>query len=371
MKRHIAALTTALFLTSALPVLAADTTRPVIGVPSPDTATVGVAVSITASASDSESGIASCNLYIDSEDVGAMNVSGGIASKSYVFMQAGVRTMFVFCRDAANNFNSGPNGSITIQPASGDSAPPSVGTVSPVSATAGSPANLSVTVSDSQSGVASCSLFVDGWDRGSMAVASGTATISYTFESAGSPLVYAHCFDGSGNGASGQSVIMNVAPPATPSPSSRLIKLVCPDGASISHPCRSVYYHGADGKRHAFPNAKVYFSWYADFSTVQEVSANEMAGLQLGKQVTYRPGTTLVKFTTVAKVYAVSQRGLLRWITSETVASQLYGNDWNTRVHDISDAFYTDYSFGPDVVTADQYSPSAETAGTPTIDANF
>ncbi|HTM69246.1 MAG TPA: hypothetical protein VL426_08235, partial [Candidatus Binatia bacterium] len=44
-----------------------------------------------------------------------------------------------------------------------------------------------------------------------------------------------------------------------------LIKIACPAGSSASHPCRAVYYFGADAKRHAFPNDRAYFTWYADF----------------------------------------------------------------------------------------------------------
>lgn len=355
----------------ALPALAADTTRPVIGAPSPDTATVGVVVNVTAGASDSESGIASCNLYMDNEDVGAMGVSSGIASKSFVFTEAGVHTMFVFCRDAANNFNSGQNGSILVSAAAGDSAPPSIGSITPTTATAGFPASLSLSVTDSQSGVSSCLLYVDSWQRGTMAISSGTAGISYNFQEPGNYLVYGQCFDGAGNSAAGQAVVVTVTPPTPPNPSSRLVKLACPAGVDISHPCKAVYYQAADGKRHAFPNDKVFFSWYADFSDVQVISSNEMASLQLGKQVTYRPGYKMVKFTTVNKVYAVAKHGMLRWITSEAAATQLYGNDWNTKVDDISDAFFTNYSFGPDIVTADNYSPSVEMAGAATIDASL
>ncbi len=130
----------------------------------------------------------------------------------------------------------------------------------------------------------------------------------------------------------------------------------------------AVYYVGSDGKRHAFPTAKIYGSWYADFSSVQIVTIAQMAALPLGANVRYKPGVRLVKFTTVPTVYAVSAGGSLRAIGSEAVAAALYGAQWNTMVDDLSDVLFGNYSFGADVVSATDYDPVAERAGTTTID---
>src|SRR5688572_3767681 len=78
-------------------------------------------------------------------------------------------------------------------------------------------------------------------------------------------------------------------------PQGSLIKVACSNGAGANHHCRAVYFYGHDGKRHAFPNEKVYFTWYSDFSGVRTISATEMASLQLGSNVVYRPGTKPVK----------------------------------------------------------------------------
>lgn len=158
------------------------------------------------------------------------------------------------------------------------------------------------------------------------------------------------------------SVILLAAPSAVvaaPSPGS-LVKLACPANAGVNDPCKAVYYYGSDGKRHAFPNDKVYFSWYADFSGVQTVSSSFLASLPLGTNVTYRPGAKLVKFTTDDKTYAVGLGGTLRWITTEQAASSLYGSAWNTKVDDISDAFFANYRFGADVASAADFSTAEE-----------
>jgi len=107
---------------------------------------------------------------------------------------------------------------------------------------------------------------------------------------------------------------------------------------------------GADGKRHAFPNLQVFNSWYADFSSVKIADPNEMSALALGKNVVVRPGTFLVKLTTDPKVYAVEPEGILRWVSSEEIATGLYGTDWQKRVTDIPDTFFGNYTVGEPII---------------------
>src|SRR3989338_1136969 len=161
------------------------------------------------------------------------------------------------------------------------------------------------------------------------------------------------------------SVVSAPPPPAEPAPlpagtavQGSLIKLACSANATVNDPCKAVYYFATDGKRHAFTNDKVYFTWYTDFSTVKEVSADFMASLALGKNVTYRPGVKMVKFQTVATVYVVAKGGVLRPIASEAVAQALYGSDWNKKIDDISDVFYNNYTFGAMISSQADYSPT-------------
>lgn len=154
---------------------------------------------------------------------------------------------------------------------------------------------------------------------------------------------------------------------AAPAPGS-LVKLPCPNSARADDPCKAVYYDGGDGHRHAFPDEHVYFSWYADFSKVQTVSAAFMASLPLGQNVTPRPGVRMIKLTTDPKTYAVGLGGMLHWVSSESVAVSLYGADWNTKIDDVSDAFFVDFRTGDPIMSAATFSPSAEQAAAPTID---
>ncbi|MBI5071358.1 Ig-like domain-containing protein [Candidatus Falkowbacteria bacterium] len=113
----------------------------------------------------------------------------------------------------------------------------------------------------------------------------------------------------------------------------------------------TVYYFGSDNKRHIFPNEKTYKSWYPDWSNVKSVTAEELRAIPLGKNVTVRPGTVLVKIDTNPKVYAVEPNGLLRWIPTETRIKTLYGGNWATKIIDVPLAFWGDYFFGSDIST--------------------
>ncbi|MBM3204796.1 hypothetical protein FJZ48_02330 [Candidatus Uhrbacteria bacterium] len=145
-----------------------------------------------------------------------------------------------------------------------------------------------------------------------------------------------------------------------------LIKLP-DDGNSNTQEDSAVYYYGKDCKRHAFPNVQTYMSWYWDFSKVQTVSAVTLSLMPLGKNVTYRPGVYMVKFPSVPKVYAVGRGGVLRWVTSESLATTMYGSSWRYLVYDIPESFYTNYVFGADIVAPGNFIPNTERDSTPTI----
>jgi hypothetical protein len=275
-------------------------------------------------------------------------------------------------------------------------AAPVVGLVSYSSSIeAGKATTLSASVSSAVP-IQSCNLYVDNVDKGSMTVSGNSASKSYTFPYSQVYTVFVFCRDTSGGLGKGQSVGIWVkvgpAPPESepfegsgsesegeeealpeeqteeqPPETGSLIKLECPEDSEADHPCRAVYYYGSDGKRHAFPNANVYFTWYENFDSVVTVSSETMGSFMLGANVTYRPGVKMVKFATVNRVYAVSKGGVLHWIATEDVASALYGEDWNTKIDDIPDAFYSNYTFGAGIASADSYAVQAEIDAAPTV----
>jgi len=275
---------------SASPVFAAG---PQIGGVMPTTVTAGEAATLSASVSTGVA-IDYCHLYVDLEDVGAMNVANGVASAQYTFLSGGSRVAFVFCKDA-NGLAAGPNTAIWVNGAIQNQPPMGGGSNNPPS--------------------------------------TPSAPTTPSGPSAGS-----------------------------------LIKLECAANAGADDVCKAVYYVAKDGKRHAFPNSKVFFSWYQNFDSVQTVSVSVMGSFMLGKNVTYRPGSRMVKFTTDPKVYVVSKGGQLQWVTTEAVAIGLYGTDWNTKIDDIPDTFYSNYSFGSDISDVTAFNVTAQMNGALTID---
>ncbi|MFH1890249.1 MAG: hypothetical protein ABIJ91_01640 [Candidatus Kuenenbacteria bacterium] len=129
----------------------------------------------------------------------------------------------------------------------------------------------------------------------------------------------------------------------------------------------AVYYLGEDSQRYVFPNAKVYYSWYDDFSNVTTISAEDMAKLPLGGLVTYRPGTRMVTFVTTVDVYTVTKGNTLRKLKDEVMAKDLYGENWNQHIDDVNDAFYSSYTIGDDLSTSSEYNKDTQKAYTETI----
>ena len=142
-------------------------------------------------------------------------------------------------------------------------------------------------------------------------------------------------------------------------------KLVKMDGLS------TIYYVASNGKRYVFPSVNIYNSWFTDFNSIETLSSDELSSLPLGGNVLYRPGALLVKITTDPKVYAVSKNGQLRWITSETIAKALYGDNWNALIDDVADSFFTNYQVGTAINNSTDFDPEDELENNDSIDTNF
>lgn len=132
----------------------------------------------------------------------------------------------------------------------------------------------------------------------------------------------------------------------------------------------AVYYYGSDGNRYCFPNENTYKTWYADFSSVKTISDAELAAIPLKGNVTYKPGIKMVKIQTDPKVYVVDKEATLRGIVSEGVAVALYGSNWNTKIDDISVAFFINYKVGSDVNSDSEFDKSVAEAGASSIDVD-
>ncbi|MFA4845239.1 MAG: YCF48-related protein [Patescibacteria group bacterium] len=317
-------------------------------------------------------------------DDGSWTDSGALPNTLLVVTDNGTHTFSVRAVDEADNEGSEASIEFAI-----DTAGPTVSTLSPTTATVNASTTFSVTATDVV-GVEGCTLYVNGSAVGSMTASGSTYSRSHTFSSTGTQSGnYALCTDEAGNSTSGTSVTVTVSTAASTESTEEttseettmtdgqaqegdLIKMACEAGALVNDPCTAVYYYAAqDGKRHAFTNEKVYFTWYDDFDDVKTVSRSFMASLSLGRNVTYHPGTKMVKFQTVNTVYAVSAGSVLRAIASEDLAEDLYGEDWNKQIDDISDAFYSNYDFGTDIDEVSDYDPVQEEDSVDTIDEDL
>jgi plastocyanin len=125
----------------------------------------------------------------------------------------------------------------------------------------------------------------------------------------------------------------------------------------------SVYYLGEDGLRYIFPNDKTYFTWHEDFTDIKWISDTSLSQIQIGGNVTYKPGVKMVKITTDPTVYAVGTNGTLHAIDSEEIAAELYGEDWNQQIDDIPDYLFGNYQIGSSIDVASQFDSDAEKTG--------
>lgn len=120
----------------------------------------------------------------------------------------------------------------------------------------------------------------------------------------------------------------------------------CSAGSLIKGSLPAIYYCGADGKRYVFVNDRAFFSWFDGFEGVEILSDVDLAKIPLGGNVTYRPGKKMIKIQSDPRVYVIARGGILRWVQTESKARELYGDDWNKQIDDISDAFFTNYTIG-------------------------
>lgn len=142
-------------------------------------------------------------------------------------------------------------------------------------------------------------------------------------------------------------------------------------GSLIKGSSSSVYYFAVDGKRYVFPTEQTFFTWYDNFDGVITIPDEELASIPLGANVTYRPGTRMVKIDSDPKVYAVAKGGLLRWVETESLAESLYGPNWATHIDDIPVGFFTSYTLGPSIAAITDFNPTEATNASPSIQSDL
>ncbi len=114
----------------------------------------------------------------------------------------------------------------------------------------------------------------------------------------------------------------------------------------------AVYYMGADGFRYVFVNEKTFFTWYDNFDDVVFITDEELGQIQICGNVTYKPGSKMIKINTDPKVYYVDEGGSLYWVSSESLATEMYGSNWNQQIDDVPDGFFSNYTITGDEAVA-------------------
>lgn len=125
-----------------------------------------------------------------------------------------------------------------------------------------------------------------------------------------------------------------------------------PDGTYMRGESWSTVYYVHDGMRHPFLDSQTFFTYADDFDDVVEVEDDELANYTIGSPMLPKAGTVLVKVQSVNSVYVLEAGNTLRWLTSEDLAEELYGNDWADYVIDVPVTAWGHFNHGDDVEDA-------------------
>jgi hypothetical protein len=310
---------------------------------------------------------ATCLLYVNGSSVGTMSEpSNNSFSKSYTFSNNGSYTVYALCQDEQGNWDRGDSKTVTVSEDDEDETF-TVPYVTPTSVREDEEETFRVTPYGTLD-AETCKLYVNGSSVGTMDESGGTFRIDHTFSNDGSYTVYAYCEDENGDWTKGSSHTVTVNEEDNNVKEGSLIKTACGATTTVNDPCKAVYYYGEDGKRHVFPNEATYFTWYNDFDDVVEVSSSFMSSLTIGKNVTFRPGSVLVKFDSSSSIYAVEKDHTLRRYTKTSLIESDYGDDYEDVLVTISDSLYSNYSIGSVIDSTNDFDRSDEYYSVDSID---
>jgi len=338
---------------------------------SPSSATEDESVRFTVQPS-SDYNVTDCWLYVDGSNVETMEEdSTNYFTADYTFRNDGSYSVYARCTDSSGKYVNGTSRTVTVNDQDDDNSSLSVPSVSPSSATEDRSTEFSVRPSSSYN-VTSCWLYVDGDKVETMnEESSNYFTADYTFRDNGSYSVYARCYDSSGTYVNGSKRTVTVYSSGSSSGNADegdLIKIACGSNPSTNDTCKAVYYYGEDGKRHAFPNESVFYTWYNNFDDVVEISSSDMSDITIGKNVTYRPGSVLVQFSGSSSIYAVEKKHTLRKYTSTSLLRTDYGSNYDDVIVTVPDTLYGNYSIGSEIDSSSDFDRTTQYYSVDNID---
>ncbi|MEK7105165.1 MAG: hypothetical protein AAB865_00560, partial [Patescibacteria group bacterium] len=148
------------------------------------------------------------------------------------------------------------------------------------------------------------------------------------------------------------TILWSVGASALVAPLSASAETSLENGDLIKGSLSTVYYFYND-ERWTFPNEKTFMTHYEDFDGVMDISDTQLASYPLAGNIVVRPGTWMIKVDTDPKTYVVTRGGGIRWVETEEVATDLYGENWNQWIIDVPDVFFTDYDEETSMMTAE------------------
>lgn len=125
--------------------------------------------------------------------------------------------------------------------------------------------------------------------------------------------------------------------------------LAAAPGDFVSAPMFGPYMVGNGSTRLVLPDQVTVETWGSPAAST--VDAPQLSQWTLAGTLPIREGSKLVKFGTDPEVYAVGPHGALHWLSSETLAAQLYGADWNKNVVNLFPSFFQNYTVAAPVVS--------------------
>jgi hypothetical protein len=114
----------------------------------------------------------------------------------------------------------------------------------------------------------------------------------------------------------------------------------------------TVYFVTDELTRRPFMDSQTFFTYADSFDEIVTVTDATLTTLKLGSVMLPNPGVVLVKIQSDPKTYAVDESNNLRWITTEAVATSLYGSHWADYIIDIEPTFFTKFGTGTSITGA-------------------
>lgn len=133
------------------------------------------------------------------------------------------------------------------------------------------------------------------------------------------------------------------ATPVVADPADSLIK-----GTSWS----TIYSVDENGNRRPFLDEQTFFTYADSFDGVVTVADADLANYPIGEPMLPKAGVVLVKVVSLNNVYALAEDNTLRWITSESLAINLYGGGWADYVIDVPATAWPHFTIGDDIATS-------------------